>query len=68
MNKEWIHDLLVKLLKLDIPTNYEEKMADLNARNDLESSHILHLRGNCYSIVLSKMYYLIFHIMQDYKE
>jgi hypothetical protein len=31
-----IHDLLVKLLKLDIPTNYEEKMADLNERNNLE--------------------------------
>jgi hypothetical protein len=25
------------LLEQDIPTNYEEKMVDLNARNDLES-------------------------------
>jgi hypothetical protein len=32
-----IHDLLVKLLELDIPTNYEEKMEDLNARNYLNS-------------------------------
>jgi hypothetical protein len=24
------------LLEQDIPTNYEEKMVDLNARNDLE--------------------------------
>jgi redox-regulated HSP33 family molecular chaperone len=32
-----IHDLLVMLLEQDIPTNYEEKMADINARNDLES-------------------------------
>jgi hypothetical protein len=31
-----IHDLLVMLLEQDIPTNYEEKMVDLNARNDLE--------------------------------
>jgi hypothetical protein len=27
---------LSTLLKLDIPTNYEEKMAGLNARNDIE--------------------------------
>jgi hypothetical protein len=31
-----IHDLLVMLLEQDIPTNNEEKMVDLNARNDLE--------------------------------
>jgi hypothetical protein len=31
-----IHDLLVKLLQLDIPTNDEEKMVDLNARKNLE--------------------------------
>jgi hypothetical protein len=55
-------------MKLDIPTNFEEKMAELNARNDLESYYRLHLRGNCYSILLSKMYYLIIQIMQDYEE
>jgi hypothetical protein len=27
-----IHDLHVKFLKLDIPTNYEEKMVDLNMK------------------------------------
>jgi hypothetical protein len=32
-----IHDLLVVLLEQNIPTNYEEKMVDLNARNDFES-------------------------------
>jgi hypothetical protein len=31
-----IHDLFVKLLILDIPTNYEERMGDLNAINNLE--------------------------------
>jgi hypothetical protein len=47
-----IHDLLVMLLEQDIPINYEENLADQNARNDL--SHIilklqLHLRleSNC---------------------
>jgi hypothetical protein len=35
--KNMIHDLLVILLEQDIPTNYEEKMVYLNARNDLES-------------------------------
>jgi hypothetical protein len=36
VHKMKIHDLLIKLLKLDIPTNYEEKMVDLNTRNNLE--------------------------------
>jgi hypothetical protein len=31
-----IYDLHVKLLKLDIPTNHEEKMADLNVINNLD--------------------------------
>jgi hypothetical protein len=35
--KNIIHDLLVMLLEQDIPTTYEEKMVDLNARNDLNS-------------------------------
>jgi hypothetical protein len=30
--KSEIHDLVVKLLKLDIPTNYEKKMANQNAK------------------------------------
>jgi hypothetical protein len=32
-----IQDLLVMLLEQDKPMNYEEKMVDLSARNDLES-------------------------------
>jgi hypothetical protein len=39
--------------------NYEENMADLNAINYLELKLRFYLRGNCYSILLSKMYYLI---------
>jgi hypothetical protein len=51
-----IHDLLVKLLKLGIPTNYEEKMVGLNARNNLELRLKIYLKANCYSILLSKIY------------
>jgi hypothetical protein len=43
-----IHDLLVKLLKLDIPTNYEEKMVDLNATNNLELELKILFKSNCY--------------------
>jgi hypothetical protein len=32
-----MYDLLIELLELDIPTNYEEKMTDQNAKSDLES-------------------------------
>jgi hypothetical protein len=34
-------------------------MADLNARNNLELKLKISYKGNCYLILLSKMYYLI---------